>query len=80
VAGCVVTGTEPDGCEIVERASVGQVPTFWGHYRIAEDGRQVWLADYDDRGSALGAAKAHAGNRPTFLEDNGILTLVSLEV
>jgi hypothetical protein len=80
VAGCLVTGTEPDGREIVERATIGQVPLFWGHYRLTEDGRQQWIADYDDRQSALVAARADAGNRPIYFEDNGVLTLVSLEV
>lgn len=80
MAGCFVSGIEPDGREIVERVSNRQSAMFWGHYRIAEDGRHRWIADYDDRESALAAAKLDAGTQPIYVEDNGILSRVSLEV
>jgi hypothetical protein len=80
VAGCFVSGIEPDGREIVERVGSQESAMFWGHYCIAEDGSQGWIADYDDRESALAAAKLHAGTQPIYVEDNGALSRVSLEV
>jgi hypothetical protein len=77
VAGCVVNGTDTDGRESVERVVDAQAPMFWGHYRVAPDGAQLWLADYDDREAAIDAAKAQARRRPIYLEHDGILTLVS---
>jgi len=77
VAGCVVTGIDADGREVTERVARGQMPMFWGHYRLASDGRQLWLADYNDRESAIAAAKDQARSRPIYVEDSGLLIRVS---
>jgi hypothetical protein len=75
VAGCVVVATEANGIEEVERA-VERRPEFWGHYHLAADGRQVWLADFDEREEAIESALAAAGGSPVFVEDEGVLTRV----
>jgi hypothetical protein len=76
VSGCVVTGTDAAGHEVVDRVAVGQSAMFWGHYRVAPDGRQLWIADYDDLKSAMDAARAQAGRRPFYVDVDGELRII----